>query len=70
MSQKVAPDYRFNTVEYFTIALPENNPRRQTSWTGVYQGAISKSWMASVISPLDMEGRHIATIGQDVSSRS
>ncbi|WP_308809779.1 ATP-binding protein [Archangium lansingense] len=67
VSQKIAPDYRFTTAEYFTIALPANNPRRQASWTGVYQGAISKTWMASVISPLDMDGRHIATIGHDVT---
>ncbi|PTL80938.1 histidine kinase [Vitiosangium sp. GDMCC 1.1324] len=67
VNQKIAPDYRFSTAEYFAIALPENNPRRQTLWTGIYQGTISKSWMASVISPLDMDGRHIATIGHDVT---
>jgi signal transduction histidine kinase len=65
-SQNVEPDFPLVTFEYFTISLPANNPQRSTVWTGIYLDEPSKKWMVSAITPLDMEGRHIATIGHDV----
>jgi signal transduction histidine kinase len=65
-SQQLKPDFQFNTFEDFTLTQPANNPRRQTAWTGIYQGVVSKTWMASAVTPLDLEGRHVAAIAHDV----
>ncbi len=55
------------TQEFFPPSLPENNPRRRTLWSGVYLEPISKLWMTTVSTPVDLEERHVATIGHDVS---
>ncbi|HZH75575.1 MAG TPA: histidine kinase, partial [Archangium sp.] len=65
-SQNVEPDFPLVTFEYFTISTPGNNPLRQTAWTGSYKDAPSGKWMVSATTPLDMEGRHVATFGHDV----
>jgi signal transduction histidine kinase len=62
----LAPDFALAETEYFSLGLPENNPRRQTSWTGIFEDSISKMWMVSVSTPLDMGGRHVATVSHDV----
>ncbi|HYH99116.1 ATP-binding protein [Hyalangium sp.] len=54
------------SLELFTISLPENNPQRQTAWCGIFADTVIKSWMVSVSTPLDLEGRHVATISHDV----
>jgi two-component system, NtrC family, sensor kinase len=65
-SQNVEPTFPLVTFEYFTLSLPANNPRRSTVWTGIYQDEPSRKWLVSAITPLDMEGRHVATLGHDV----
>ncbi|WNG31635.1 HAMP domain-containing protein [Cystobacter fuscus] len=61
-----APTESIISQEFFPPTLPENNPRRRTVWTGVYQEPISKTWMTTAATPLDLGGRHVATIGHDV----
>ncbi|KFA88702.1 histidine kinase [Archangium violaceum Cb vi76] len=58
--------YPATAAEYFTISRPEHNPRRQTAWTGVFQEVLSRTWLAAVSTPVDLDGRHIATIGHSV----
>ncbi|WP_395835254.1 ATP-binding protein [Archangium violaceum] len=65
-SQDAAADFMPVQEDYFRISLPENNPRRQTAWTSAYKEDFSEKWMASATTPLDMEGRHVASISQDV----
>jgi two-component system NtrC family sensor kinase len=65
-SQNVEPDFPLVTFEYFTISLPANNPQRGTVWTGIYLDEPSRQWMVSAITPVDMEGSHVATLGHDV----
>ncbi|MFL5349918.1 MAG: ATP-binding protein [Hyalangium sp.] len=64
--ENAPPTERVTEMEYFTISLPEKDPTRQTVWSGVYAGPISKNWMATASTPLDMNGRHVATISHDV----
>jgi signal transduction histidine kinase len=54
------------TQAYFPISLPENNPQRQTAWSVVYTDDVSGKSMSTVTTPLDMEGRHVASISHDV----
>jgi C4-dicarboxylate-specific signal transduction histidine kinase len=60
------PSAPVTSLELFTNSLPENNPKRETAWCGIFADSVIKSWMVSVSSPLDLEGHHIATVSHDV----
>ncbi|QRO02762.1 HAMP domain-containing protein [Archangium violaceum] len=64
--QDADPLFSATTMEYFQTSRPENNTRRQTAWSGVYKEDVSDKWMATATTPLDMEGRHAASISHDV----
>ncbi|GAX37799.1 integral membrane sensor hybrid histidine kinase [Nodularia sp. NIES-3585] len=52
--------------ESFQITRPVYNPERKTVWTGIYYDQVAAAWMASCVTPLDINGRHIATLGHDI----
>jgi two-component system, NtrC family, sensor kinase len=64
--QDAQPDYFVTTQAYFPTSLPENNPERRTVWSDVYMDDVSGVSMSSSTTPLDLDGRHVATISQDV----
>ncbi|HEY0092918.1 MAG TPA: ATP-binding protein, partial [Archangium sp.] len=39
---------------------------RRTAWSGVFPDPISRSWMVTVATPLDLEGQHVASFHHDV----
>ncbi|HEY0096169.1 MAG TPA: ATP-binding protein, partial [Archangium sp.] len=53
--------------EYFTITTPEKNPERRTAWTGSYLYPPTQSWLVTANTPLDMDGRHVASFSHDIS---
>ncbi|HEX8437097.1 HAMP domain-containing protein, partial [Archangium sp.] len=61
-----APTDSLIAQEYFPISLPENNPERKTAWSGVYMDEVVKSALVTVSTPLDLDGRHVATLSHDV----
>jgi C4-dicarboxylate-specific signal transduction histidine kinase len=63
---EVPADYPTLGYDYYTISTPEKNPRRRTAWSGIFIDPISKSWMVTVMTPLDMNGRHVASFAHDV----
>lgn len=48
-------------------AMPQNNPDREGFWTPVYFDEEAKTWMVSVIEPLDWKGEWVGTLGHDVA---
>jgi C4-dicarboxylate-specific signal transduction histidine kinase len=64
--QDAEPTLPLVTFDYFTISLPQNNPQRQTAWTGAFEDTVSMLWMVTVSTPLDVDGRHVATLAHDV----
>ncbi|HEY9804960.1 MAG TPA: HAMP domain-containing protein, partial [Candidatus Obscuribacterales bacterium] len=52
--------------EYYFITDQQHNSARKTAWTGLYYEAVSKLWMVSAETPVDVKGKQIATLGQDV----
>jgi C4-dicarboxylate-specific signal transduction histidine kinase len=64
--QEIEADFPLVTYDFFTLSQPERNPQRRTAWTGIFEDVPSKRWMVSGITPLDMDGRHVATVGHDV----
>ncbi|HEX8820214.1 MAG TPA: HAMP domain-containing protein, partial [Archangium sp.] len=63
---EVPADYPTLGYEYYTVSLPEKNPQRRTAWSGVFMDPTSKSWMVTVTTPLDGNGRHVASFSHDV----
>jgi C4-dicarboxylate-specific signal transduction histidine kinase len=64
--QEIRADFPLVNSDYFTLSQPGNNPERRTAWTGIFEDVTSKRWMVSVVTPLDVDGRHAATVGHDV----
>ncbi|HEX8437664.1 HAMP domain-containing protein, partial [Archangium sp.] len=64
--QDAQPDFFVTTQEYFPTSLPENNPERRTVWSDVNTDEVSGKSMSSSTTPLDVDGRHVASISQDV----
>ena len=48
-------------------ADPRHNPERKLFWTPVYLDEQARTWMVSVIAPLDWQGQWVGTLGHDVS---
>jgi signal transduction histidine kinase len=65
-SLETEADYPTLGYEYYTMSLPEKNPERRTAWTGSFVDPISQSWMVTVATPLDLNGRHTASFHHDV----
>ncbi|MCP4117057.1 MAG: PAS domain S-box protein [Desulfobacteraceae bacterium] len=53
--------------EFARIADKEHNPLRKTVWTGLIYDKMAETWMVSCETPVDLNGRHIATIGHDIT---
>ncbi|MCY1075876.1 ATP-binding protein [Archangium lansingense] len=54
------------TQDFFPGSLPKNNPKRETTWSPIYREPVSQQPMSTVTTPLDMDGRHVASISHDV----
>ncbi len=79
-SQNVSVDYRPNSLwgleatsatdgtqeEYGQLATPAKNPTRSPQWTPLYFDPVPARWMVSLVTPVDYEGKHIGTIGNDI----
>ena len=64
--QEAEPGFVSSDFEFFTITTPETNPRRKTGWTAIFFDPVAKASMVSVSTPVDVEGRHVATISHDI----
>ncbi|MBW4521580.1 MAG: response regulator [Scytolyngbya sp. HA4215-MV1] len=60
------PSFRVTDDESFYITDKAHNPERKTVWTGIYYDQVAHAWMASCVTPIDLNGRHIATFGHDI----
>ncbi len=65
-AQDATTDLYMPDEEYLWIADKQHNPKRETAWTGLFYDNVSKSWMVSCETPVDIADRHIATIGHDI----
>jgi signal transduction histidine kinase len=64
--QDLEATFSLEDFEYFTLGLPENNPQRKSAWTSIYEDPPTQTWMVTVATPLDVEGRHVGTISHDL----
>ena len=53
--------------EWVYIANKENNPERESVWTGLYYDQTADEWMVSCETPVDdIDGNHLINIGHDI----
>jgi len=53
--------------EWVYIANKENNPTRESVWTGLYYDQTADEWMVSCETPVDdANGQHLINIGHDI----
>jgi signal transduction histidine kinase/serine phosphatase RsbU (regulator of sigma subunit) len=63
----VAPaDTDLTPTEAYYMTDFAHNPHRETLWTGLYLDPVAKKWMVSCVTPIDIKGQHIASVGVDV----
>jgi signal transduction histidine kinase/DNA-binding response OmpR family regulator len=60
------PTFRVTADESFYITDKIHNSNRETVWTGIYYDSVMKNWMAGCMTPVDVNGKHIATLGHDI----
>jgi HAMP domain-containing protein len=65
-AQDASADLYMPDEEYVWVADKKHNPSRLTSWTGVFYDKVSRLWMVSIETPVDIADRHIATVGHDI----
>ena len=66
-AQDAAADMNMPAEEYVWIADRQHNPSRETAWTGLFYDSVSRVWMVSAETPVDLGNRHIGTVGHDIT---
>ncbi|PCJ29215.1 MAG: hypothetical protein COA90_11795 [Gammaproteobacteria bacterium] len=54
------------TEEWVYITSMENNPSRESVWTGLYFDPTANEWMVSCETPVDLEGKNLLNVGHDI----
>jgi signal transduction histidine kinase len=60
------PDLYQPKEEFFYVADPQNNPSRNSAWTGVYLDPSVNIWMVSAILPVYEGDRFLGIFGHDI----
>jgi len=58
------------TPHWIDLALPGENPTRESRWSDVSYQDMYTQWHAACVTPIDLNGRYIAAIGQLVPLKS
>jgi signal transduction histidine kinase len=64
--QDLDATFSLKDFEYYTLGLPLNNPQRRSAWTSIYEDPPTQTWMVTVATPLDVDGRHVGTLSHDL----
>jgi len=55
-----------NKEEWGYISDPEHNPSRESVWTGLFYDVPAEHWMASLKTPVELDGVPMLDIGHDI----
>jgi C4-dicarboxylate-specific signal transduction histidine kinase len=64
--QDAEPDFSVIALDFFPGSRPENNPKREMTWSAIFADTVANSWVVVASTPLDLDGRHVATLSHDV----
>ncbi|AWI03037.1 sensor domain-containing diguanylate cyclase [Clostridium drakei] len=59
-------DLRMNELGVIKSVNKKDNPERKSIWSGLYYDETAQKWTISYMHPVDFEGRHLITPGNDV----
>ncbi len=59
-------DYDNNAIEAIVSSNPQNNPSRAIVWNSVLEEPTSHNPYITVMLPIDVEGRNVASVGHDI----
>ncbi len=59
-------DLRMNELGVIKSVNKKDNPERKSVWSGLYYDETAQKWTISYMHPVDLEGRHLITPGNDV----
>ncbi|WP_242032803.1 SpoIIE family protein phosphatase [Oscillatoria sp. FACHB-1406] len=59
-------DIDMTQEEWVYVADFKHNPSRKTAWTGLYYDEVAKDFMVSSETPVDLNNRHLITVGHDI----
>jgi signal transduction histidine kinase len=65
-AENATADLNIPDEEYFWVADQKHNPDRKTVCTGLYYDKVVRNWIVSCETPVDIGGKHIATLGHDI----
>lgn len=63
-------DYDPTAQEWVALGTPQRNPSRETVWSRPELDPIGNTYEISAVTPLDMDGRHIASMGSALNYES
>ena len=64
---EVPADFDQNAEDYMASTTRQNNPTRQTVWSGASLEPVWKKLMFGVATPIDINGRHIGAVHNDIT---
>lgn len=64
--QEADANFYIPESEEYLVATPQNNPQRKTVWTEPYYEEVSRLWLVSASTPVDVNGQPVLTIGHDI----
>ncbi len=65
--ENAGPELNIPEEEFGWVADIAHNPERTHAWTGLFYDHVAGVWMVSCETPIDIDGRHVATVGHDVT---
>ncbi|WP_339863711.1 ATP-binding protein [Paremcibacter congregatus] len=56
----------FDSLDWNTLAWPQNNPDRTSKWTNPYYDEIVDQHLITAVRPIDIEDQHVAAVNYDI----
>ena len=63
---EATPTFNVTDYEFYTLSTPARDPQRRTVWSGIIGDPVAHTWTVSASTPVDMDGRHSATLTHDI----
>lgn len=67
-SDKFSYSEKLKTVDFYSVATPENNPKRDMKWTSVYLDQAGKGYMVTLSSPIYAKGVFKGVVSFDLTN--
>ena len=66
VSSETPSDFNVLEQEWFTIAMPQNDPKRKSVWSSIYYDPIIKAWLISNANPIYKGNEFLGSVNHDL----